>query len=258
VLSALFFISGLSLRMELYAGEKLSAETIIQKSQQAFYYAGADVKIRVSMKLINREGKERLRELTMTRKNYDKGRQKYFTYFHNPSDVRGTTFMVWKEPEENDSRWLFIPAIKLVTRISARDSRSSFVGSDFTYEDISGRNPEADAHTLVREEKVEGKDCYVLESIPGSEADFARKTVWIDSATFLPLKEEYYDLRGELYKVFTAAETKNAGGFWTVTKRTMKDIKRGHRTEVTFDEIKYNTGVSDSLFTERYLRRPPQ
>ncbi|MFQ5866928.1 MAG: outer membrane lipoprotein-sorting protein [bacterium] len=255
---AVLFVLEVLIQTGLVAEEKIKAVTVIEKSHLAFFYPGNDLKIRVVMRLINKEGKERIRELTMIRKNYDKGQQKYFIYFHNPADVRSTTFMVWKYPQKNDSRWLFIPAIKLVTRISARDSRSSFVGSDFSYEDISGRDVGADTHSLLREEKVEGKNCYVVESVPKNEADYDKKIAWIDKANFLPLREKYYDLRGELYKVFTVEEIREIGGFWTVTKRTMKNVKSGHRTEVTFHEVKYNIEISNSLFTERYLRRPSQ
>ena len=125
----------------LFAQGDNTAESIMKKYQKAFYYAGKDMKAKVLMTLINKQGKMRTRELVMLRKNMGKnGEQKYFMYFNSPADVRRTTFMVWKYPERDDDRWLFIPAINLVNRIAANDNRSSFVGSDFTYEDISGRD----------------------------------------------------------------------------------------------------------------------
>ena len=169
------------------------------------------------------------------------------------------TFMVWKYPGKDDDRWLFVPAIKLVRRIAADDSRSSFVGSDFTYEDVSGRNLAADTHTLTGEEVLGGKTCYVVESVPkqAKGAEYRRKVSWIDKGTFLPLKEDYYDRRGEIYRIFTGDRVEEASGFPTVVKRTMVDVKKGHRTEVTFESVAYNVGLSEDLFSERYLRRPP-
>lgn len=241
-------------------GAALAAEAteIIKKSQATFYEAGTDFQARVKMTLITREGQTRVREFTMLRKNYTAGEQKYFIYFHTPADVAGTTFMVYKYPNRNADRWLFIPAINLVNRIAARDSRSSFVGSDFTYEDVSGRDLEADTHRLLREEEVNGRRTYVVESIPKSEAEYAKKLAWIDQATFLPLKEEYYDIQGAVYKVFTADEVKEIQGFPTVMKRTMANGKSGHKTEVVFERAQYNVGIGDDLFSERYLRRPPE
>jgi outer membrane lipoprotein-sorting protein len=244
----------------LLAQEKMSAEEIVKRSQQTFFYAGEDMKAKVRMRLINPQGGERVRAMTMLRRDEQEGgEQKYFIVFHQPADVRDMAFMVWKYPGKDDDRWLYIPAVKLVRRIAANDRRSSFVGSDFSYEDISGRDVEEDRHTLVKEESLDGRPCYVVESVPGDpgSADYSRKVSYIDRANFLPLKEEYYDRRGDLARAFTADEVKEAQGLPTVTKRTMKNLQNGHRTEVTFEEVRYNLGLSDGLFSERSLRQPP-
>jgi outer membrane lipoprotein-sorting protein len=239
----------------------ISAAEVVKKSQAAFFYQGKDFKARVMMKLISKGGAERLRELTMLRKNYGEpgGDQKFFMYFFQPADVKDMTFMVYKYPAKDDDRWLFVPAINMVRRIAAQDKRSSFVGSDFTYEDVSGRDIEDDTHSIVKEETLGTKDCYVIKSIPkAGDVDYSYKLSWIDKENFLPLKEEYYDRRGELYKVFSADEIKAVKGFPTVMKRTMKNLQSGHRTEVTFIKADYNIGIEDSLFSERYLKQPPK
>lgn len=239
----------------------ISAEDVMKKSQAAFLYPGKDFKARVMMRLISKGGAERIRELTMVRKNYGEsgGEQKYFMYFFQPADVKDMTFMVYKYPGKDDDRWLFVPAINMVRRIAAQDKRSSFVGSDFTYEDVSGRDIQDDTHVVVKEEKLGGKDCYVIKSTPkAGDVDYSYKISWIDKVNFLPLKEEYYDKKGELSRVFTADEIKEIKGFPTVTKRTMKNLKSGHRTEVTYMKSDYNIGIEDSLFSERYLKQPPK
>ena len=253
-------VSLLYLCPPLATAQTSSAEEIIRRSHLAEYYPGDDMKVRVLMRLVSKEGKERLREFTMLRKDLQEGgEQRYFIYFHRPPDVREMTFMVWKYPQKNADRWLFIPALKLVRRIAADDKRSSFVGSDFSYEDISGRNVEEDTHRLLREEAMGGKDAYVIESIPkdAGGSDLGRKVSWIDKRTLLPLKEEYFDKRGDLSKAFSADELKEIQGFWTITRRTMRDVQRGHRTEATFQEVRYNLGLPEALFSERYLRNPP-
>ncbi len=235
------------------------AVDIVKKSQLAFLYPGKDMKARVYMKLISKDGKERIREMTMLRKNYqDGGDQKYFIYFYQPADVRDMTFMVYKYIGKDDDRWLFMPALNMVRRIAANDKRSSFVGSDFTYEDISGRDIEDDNHSVAKEERLGDRDTYLIKSAPKDEkgTDFSYKLSWIDKKNFLPLKEEYYDKRGELYKTFTADEIKDIQGFPVITKRAMKDEKTGHRTEAVFQKVEFNIGLDDSVFTERYLKKP--
>jgi outer membrane lipoprotein-sorting protein len=93
-----------------------------------------------------------------------------------------------------------------------------------------------------------------------------KRISWVDKTTFLPLKEEYYDLQKELVRMFSAdkieevtiGEGEERKTVPTVTRRTMKNIKTGHRTEVTFTSVSYNIGLGDNIFTERYLRRPPK
>ncbi len=236
-----------------------SAEDVMKKSQRAFLYAGSDMKTRVMMRLIAKDGRERIREMTMLRKNTgEAGDQKYFIYFNQPADVRNMTFLAWKHPKKETDRWLFIPALNMVRKVAASDTRSSFVGSDFSYEDISGRDTDYDTHTLVKDEKAGDRDCYVVKSAPKDERgmDYTYKLSWIDRERWLPLKEEYYGRTGSIQKAFTADEVKNIGGYWTVTRRTMKNLENGHRTEVSYEKTEYNKNMEDSLFTERSLKNP--
>ncbi len=244
----------------------LRAVQIIEKSQLAFYYQGDDMKAKIVMELIAKGGGKRTRVMTLLRRNETEGKnQKYFIYFHEPGDVRRLTFMVWKYSAKEDARWIYVPAVDLIRRIAADDKRSSFVGSDFTYEDVSGRDVASDTHTLLRSERLGERDCYVIESIPKEPTEYIKRLSWIDKKTFLPLKEEYYDAQNELFRVFTADKIEDIMGageekmaFPTVTSRTMKNLKTGHRTEVNYKTVSYNLKLKDKDFSERYMRRPPR
>jgi outer membrane lipoprotein-sorting protein len=260
VLAAPVFVSA-------QGGQKPDAAAIMELSQRAFYYPGDDMKSRVSMELIDKNGGKRTRLMTMLRRDEaEGGNQKYFIYFHEPGDVRRMTFMVWKYPEKEDDRWIFVPAVDLIRRIAADDKRSSFVGSDFTYEDVSGRDVNADTHTFLREEKLGDRACDVIQSVPKAAADYAKRLSWVDKENRLPLKEEYYDAQGVLFRIFTADKVENipAGQgaaqrvFPSITQRTMKNLKTGHRTEVRFTALLYNLGLNNADFSERRMRLPPQ
>jgi outer membrane lipoprotein-sorting protein len=254
-----FVVLGLALAVVTASAE--TAEEIMKKSHMAYYYAGDDGIAEVRMVLTDAKGKERNREFTMLRIDEEEGGdQKYYTYFKKPSDVARMTFMVHKTTDGNDKRWIYVPAVDLIRPISADDKNSSFVGSDFTYEDVSGRHWSEDTHTLVEESELDGKAVYVIESVP-KDADydgFAKKVSYIDKATYLPLKEEYYDDKGELSRVFTAERVEKMDGILTVTFRRMTDVKKGSNTTVEFSDIKYNVGLTSDLFTERYLKNPPR
>ncbi|MHB8481316.1 MAG: outer membrane lipoprotein-sorting protein [Nitrospiria bacterium] len=259
----LYFTMGLVMIISsasIARAQALSGEEIIQRSYLARYYPGEDMSAHVIMRLVSEGGQERIREFIMSRRNLKEGgEQRYFMYFHRPPDVRGMAFLVWAYPRRDDDRWLYVPALNLVRRIAASDKYESFVGSDFSYEDVAGREPGEDTHKLLREEKAGGRDVYVLESVPRDpgNADFGRKLSWVDKTTWLPLKEEYYDRRGDLARVFTADELKEIQGFWTMTKRVMKNAQSGHWTEVIFSEVRYNRKLSPGLFNEHSLREPP-
>ncbi len=258
---------GLMLPVQMAMAQAESAVEIMERSQSAYYYAGADAKGRLSMELIDPDGGKRVRVMTMLRKNQEDGEsQKYFIYFHEPGDVRRLTLMIWKYPGKEDDRWIYIPAIDLIRRIAAEDKYSSFVGSDFSYEDVSGRDIAEDSHTILREEKLANRDSIVIESIPRSKAAFTKRISWIDRENFLPLKEEFYDAQNQLQRIFTAdniediavGEGDDRRLYPTVMKRAMRNVRTGHRTEVYVKFVSYDLGLEDADFSERRMRRPPR
>lgn len=236
------------------------ANEIMKNSHLAYYYAADDGQAEVTMTLIDKKGKERNREFSMLRLDLEEGgNQKYYTYFKKPSDVSRLTFMVHKASGGNDQRWIYVPAVDLVKPISADDKNSSFVGSDFSYEDVSGRHWTEDNHTLVEETDLDGKAAFVIESVPKeSYKGFARKVSYIDKANHLPLKEEYYDKKDNLVRVFTAEKIEEIDGVPTITIRSIQNVKKGSKTVVDFTKITYNVGIEDDIFTERYLKTPPR
>lgn len=258
-LTAILMTSLLGLSLIAGAASAQTAEEIMKQSHMAYYYAGDDGVAEVEMRLVKGD-KERNREFTMLRLDLaEGGAQKYYTYFKKPSDVSRLTFMVHKNPDANDSRWIYVPAVDLVKPISADDKNSSFVGSDFTYEDVSGRHWTEDNHTLKEETMLDSNTVWVIESVPKVEfKGFARKISYIDKASSLPLKEEYFDKKDNLVRVFKAERIEDIDGIKTVTLRSMEDLKKGSKTYVDFSKIKYNQGLTDDLFTERYLKNPPR
>lgn len=235
-----------------------SPEEIVQKQLSSFYLAGKDFQGKVSMRLTNAQGAKRERVMNMLRINVgNQGDQRYLISFEAPADVRGMGFLVWKYARKEDDRWLYFPALKAVKRVAADDKRSSFVGSDFTYEDISGRDADEEKHSLLREEKVGDRPTFVVESRPKAPASYSRRVSWIDRDRWLPLKEEYYDGEGKLQRTFKAEKVEDIGGHWTVTGRSMVNAQTGHRTDVTFTSVRYDLGLAEDLFSERSLRNPP-
>jgi outer membrane lipoprotein-sorting protein len=233
------------------------AADLVKKELAAFYYSGKDMSARVSMRLINAQGSVRERNMTMLRMNKgDTGDQRYLMVFDTPADVKGMSFLIAKFAKGDDDRWMYLPALKAIKRIAADDKKSSFVGSDFTYEDVSGRDIDEERHSYVRADQVGGRAVHVIESRPVGAADYAMRTVWVDAERFLPLREGYADAQGKPLRSFSADKVEQIGGRWTITARSMKNHQTGHRTEVLFKDVQYDLGLSDAIFTERNMKNP--
>jgi len=235
----------------------LTADEIINKANEVAYYQADDGRANIHMVITDSLGRTRGRNMTIIRMDGpDNIEQKYYVYFEKPDDVKDMTYLVWKHPGKDDDRWMYLPALDLIRRIASSDKRSSFVGSNFAYEDVSGRGSEEDIHTLEGEEN----SMYKIKNVPKDpgSVEFSYYITWINKDDFIPKKGEYYDKNGKLYKIIEAVEVKNIQGFPTITKMKATDLNSNGNTVSEFSDIKYNIGLKDTIFSERYLRRPPK
>lgn len=233
----------------------LDARAIIDRANRAFYYAGEDGRSEARMRIFDAQGREQRRQFTVLRKDEaEGGDQKFLVAFSQPSDVRGTTFLVHKNVGGDDDRWLYLPGLDLVKRIAAGDKRTSFVGSHYFYEDVSGRETDEDEHTLV---SSEGQYFELLHRpLDPASVEFTEYTSWIDKSTFLPMKMEYRNADGEAIRRIEVQRVDTIEGHPTVTASRITDVQSGGYTEMQFRYIAYDLGMPASLFGERSLRSP--
>jgi outer membrane lipoprotein-sorting protein len=235
-----------------------NVETIVSKANIVAYYQGDDGKANVKMLITNKRNQTRVREFIILRKDVaDGGDQNYFVYFQRPPDVRRMTYLVYKHValDKDDDRWLYMPDLDVVNRIAAGDKRTSFVGSDFLYEDVSGRSLDEDTHELIETTET----LFVVKNTPKKpdSVEFSYYTVAIDKETFVPMKMEFFDKEAKLYRTIESTSVETIQGFPTVVKSVVSDLKTGSKTEMEFGDVKYNLKLKD-VFQERYLRRPPR
>ena len=238
------------------AADLTEVDEIVRRANLAAYYAGDDGRSEARMSIEDAQGRKQLRQFTILRKDEADGADQHFmVFFSRPSDVRGTVFLVDKHVEGDDDRWLYLPGLDLVKRISAGDKRTSFVGSHFFYEDVSGRDPALDQHRLAETTDQH----YVLESTPKDAplVEFASYRAWIDKATFMPMKIEYADDSGRVYRRVESLQVEEIGGFPTTTRSRVTDVDSGGSTTMEFRFIEYDVGLPAEIFSERYMRTPP-
>ena len=248
---------GLFLLMFNFVFAAESVDQIVDKANKVAYYQGVDGRAKVVMTITDSQGRVRERAFKILRLDIDDGgRQKYYVYFLEPSDVVNMVYMVWKHLGKDDDRWMYLPALDLVKRIAASDKRSSFVGSDFVYEDISGRSLELDKHELI---SSDGKH-YKIRNTPKNpvEAEFTYFDIYIDKNNYMPVKAEYYGPQGNIFRTVEALEVKDIQGYPTVTKSKVTNLESNSNTIIEFSRIEYDLGLDDSIFSERYLRRVPR
>jgi len=233
------------------------ANEIVARANLAAYYAGTDGRSEARMIIVDAQGREQRRQFTVLRRSLEAGGdQEFLVAFSRPSDVRGTVYLVKKKVGRDDDRWLYLPGLDLVKRISAGDERTSFVGAHYFYEDVSGRGPDEDTHELVETTD----EHYVLRHIPKNTAtvEFVSYVTWIDRETFLPVKIDYTNAAGKTYRRVEVLDAQDIGGYPTVLSSRTSDLLAGGHTDMQFRYIAYDLGIPADVFTERSLRNPPR
>jgi hypothetical protein len=235
----------------------LTAEQIARHVQDR--ETGKDSRAELRMKLYDRRGRVRDRALsllTLRRRTGDKSLIR-FTY---PNDIRGTGFLVWEHPQGEDERFLFLPSLGRVRRIAGSEAQESFVGSDFSYEDIGGREFDDYTYTLVDENATwaapggSARPAYRMESRrKDASVEFPRVVSLVLKDSFVVVEADVYNRRNEKQKVYTVKRLEQVQGIWTVYESIMTNDLDKTRTELLVEKIAYNTGLNEETFSRREL-----
>ena len=236
------------------ANAQLTGKQIVNKAYNL--PSGDDKTSTLTMTLLNKQGKKRVRTIKQFSKDLGTV-EKNIMYFLSPADVKNTSFMNWTyDSNKADDQWIYLPALKKTKRISSDSKSDYFMGSDFTYDDLGDRKLDADVHKLLKTQTINGTACYVVESKSKDEDYMYSKTItWINKSNFVGVKKEFYDEDGDLLKILTIKKSVKLSGFWVITHSEMKNVQKNHKTSIVLSNVKINTGVSDSKFTERMMMR---
>jgi hypothetical protein len=244
------------------AAAELNARDIMEKN----YFASKVKSLKTDsyMALINDKGQKRERKSLNQVKLQPNGiDSKLLVQFSLPNDIKGTGFLQIEHSEADDDQWIYLPALKKSRRLVANNKKDSFVGSDFSYGDISLPKVNLYRHTLLRSEVVDAHECYAVESVPVDDtvkanSGYSRKVTWVRADDFLEAKVEYYDLAGRLLKTqivknHKVLEPDTGRGF--ALYREMTNHQTGHKTILRFDRTESGVEAADELFTTRSIER---
>lgn len=215
----------------------------------------ADSSANMKMVLRNRHGKESVREIRVTNLEMENDGDKGLTVFDTPRDVKGTAFLSYSHALVPDEQWIFLPALKRVKRISSSNKSGPFMGSEFAYEDISSFEVPKYSYTYLRDETIDGIECFVSELRPQyKHSGYTKTHVWIDKAEYRVQKIEFYDRKDSLLKIQRFKDYKlYLDQYWRAHTQTMENQQNGKSTTLHWDNFQFRTGLTDKDFEKMTL-----
>jgi outer membrane lipoprotein-sorting protein len=243
------FIAGFT--ANVYAQD---AAAIVEASKNSV--TADTVSTRSRMVITAKNGSTTEREIDQYAKDNAQGYDRTVIIFRTPASVAGTRFLTMERESGNDDRWIYLPSLGKVRRVAASESGGSFMGTDFSYDDMSltSRKTEEDTHTLLREETLDGKACYVIESKSKDPGYPYSKTVrWIDKDTKKLYKVDLSNQKGVLVKQLEMSGFKMIQGRLTQTHTKISTLAAGTSTTIFTDIIKYDDPIPEGVFTTAYL-----
>jgi len=215
------------------------------------------------MLLIDKNGKERTRDLKSYGK--DKGEDSHRTmFFKSPADVKNTAFLTYDydDASKDDDQWLYLPALKKVKRIPSTDKSSSFMGSDFSYFDMTDRDLEDYDFKLIKETKVRGHDAWMIESTPRNqkvidESGYEKTIAIVRKDNYVVVRAINFLTNGKK-KYLDLKKIHEENGVWLVDEMTMttkKGTRTLHKTVLSFSNVTLNGSIDDGVFTTRRLEK---
>ncbi len=218
---------------------------VLQHMRQASF-AGKDMRAKFSFDIVNAKGESVRWAGAYYRRNASDERVRLV--FDSPIDLRGTEVTVIGGTGESRI-FVYLPGLRRVREISGDMRGESFFGTDFNYEDLGLQAIEFQRHTLTDAKDPEGRAAYRVESIPQHGWWYGRIVRWLDRKTFLPLRTEYYDRAGVLWKVRTLEHVQTIASHPTATEIVMETVPMKTSTRITLSDVAYDTGLGDGLFT---------
>ena len=209
------------------------------------------------MTLRNKKGKESIRKIRVKNLEVEGDGDKGLTVFDQPRDVKGTAFLTYSHALTPDEQWIFLPALKRVKRISSSNKSGPFMGSEFSYEDISSFEVDKYNYVYLRDEVLKGQECFVLETRPlYKHSGYTKSTVWIDKAEYRIQKIDFYDRKDSLLKIQHFSDYQQyLGQYWRAHMMTMENQQNGKSTTLKWSDYKFQTGLTDKDFGKNDLKR---
>jgi hypothetical protein len=255
-------VGALALLAPIPAASALSAREIMQRVEDRD--DGDHQTSDLEMVLIDKSQNQRVRKIRSFSRDVGPDTQSIM-FFLTPADVKDTGFLTYDydDFQRDDDQWLYLPALKKSKRIASSDKSGSFMGSDFNYSDMTDRELELYDYELMKETDVEGHKVWQIKSVPKSKEEIDRSgykqsVLFVRQDNFVVIRSVHWLDKGSRLRYFEVEALEQIDGIWVATRMSMT-TKKGqqtlHRTLLHIDNVKFNQGLQESLFSVRQLEK---
>lgn len=245
----------------------LTAREIMQKAKDRD--TGDNAVMEMQLVLIDAKGNQRERLLRSYSRDVPGKPEdsQSIMFFLEPASVKDTGFLTYDYDASNkdDDQWLYLPALKKVKRIAATDKSGSFMGSDFTYADMSTPSLDDYKYELMKETVVNGDKVWQIQATPASEKEiertgYTKSVIFVRQDNFVVIRSVNWVKKGDKLKYMEVKKLEQIEGVWTGTEivMTTKDGQNtDHASIMRMSKVRYNQKLDDDLFSERRLSKGP-
>ncbi len=219
-----------------------------------------DEVVGVVVQLLDSAGRARRRTATFYAKKRTSEDSSRLIRFHAPPEFARSGILTIERSDGDTDQWIYLPAYHASRRVPSANRGDTWMGTDFTYEDMTDPKVEQYAYRTVGSDRVNGVPCTLIEAIPRQrklveESAYSKTVSCVDVDQSVILKNDYYDRSGQLFKILTNSTLRRFGKYRRWDQSEMRDVKQDHKTVLEFGDRKIDRGLSDEYFDVRYLER---
>lgn len=250
---SILFLTSLSLFSETAEEKGLRIAKLVDEQDNGYKDSQAILK----MTLVNKHGQTTSRKMRFKSLEVEGDGDRSQMIFDNPRDISGTAMLTFTHKKGPDDQWLYLPALKRVKRIASKNKSGPFMGSEFAYEDLASQEVEKYTYKYLRDEKINGFDCYVIDRDPvDPNSGYTHLETWINKEKLVPEKIVFYDRKNTLLKTLIFKDYKQyLGKFWRAESFEMVNHQKGKKTTLEWIDYKFRLGLTKKNFNKNSLKR---
>ncbi|MCK6547442.1 outer membrane lipoprotein-sorting protein [Myxococcota bacterium] len=237
--------------------EELSAHDIAAKALENNTFSTSNARAEVALE-VSKDGKVVRRRSITTKIKRDDAAVRSFVEFTAPADVAGTKFLSIEEKGKEADQFIYLPAFKKVKRVVGAQRSQSFMGTDFSYDDLDGRRVDDQEWKRLADEPLAGQDCYVIEGAPKTpgKGTYGRTTIWVHKRHLIPMRIDFFAAdKATLKKKLTVRKLEKLHERWIASDSVMATVDKGTETRLEVKTVDFETAIADDEVSQRALER---